>query len=61
MKEVETPELLARAADLVTKMEAILKDIGPKLADFGLMRQEAELIHTELRQRGALDEVAETR
>lgn len=56
MKHIETSELIARAQTLVVSMESILKDIGPKLAEFGLMRQEAELLHSELRSRGALDD-----
>ena len=45
-------ELKQRMSVLLSRLDHLLRETGPKLREIGLLRTEADIILTELRRRG---------
>ena len=47
-------ELKQRMTVVLSRLDHLLRDTGPKLREIGLLRTEADIILTELRRRGLI-------
>lgn len=50
----ELPELKQRMNVILSRLDHLLRDTGPKLREIGLLRGEADIILVELRRRGII-------
>jgi hypothetical protein len=57
-KGTQDSELRARMEVVLGRLDGILKKIGPELIQIGHLREEAQLILTELRERGLIPKEA---
>lgn len=52
LSTIESSELEGRFRVLLTEIDLLLKEIGPKIQKTALLREEAGLLHSELERRG---------
>lgn len=60
LSSINQNDLRNRLESVLSSLDILFKDIGPKLQEIGSLREEAALIYEELKERGVIKSVPES-